>query len=933
MPPRKGTVPPSPARSTRSASRVRGGEDDWDNESITSNSFKVPSSRGKVNPSAPPLGMVDTSVNVAAAFHAAQNGNGHLMPPAAIDRSFASSTSSRKAPTKSQSARGSSARAQSPAESLASAARALSPVRYFLKSQEDENGDFDMSGGAGGGYPSFSSLGNGSSSFDHSGETSYDYQQEERFVQEAQAKAGKTRGPRVSDPKKRRGKALAEDLPYRPAEDDEIYDSEDSGGEGEGIVKGGALDGRASTRGVRQEKGEGYLGMGLGIQPRQRRKTRKGEDGIYDEASEGEELEMRSQRAWTPAIEIPNGHRRSPTPVQLLRALSPRVDRRSPAPTFHPRKRRPSEIRTIFTNLLHGLVLGLRFAVESITNLLHSILLRPGQTILGSGKGFMKRLKSDWWKWFGGLIALGLAVRILDAPWRSRGTYRIPDSPPSSIEEVVARISNLEQFTSELSQMLKSLNRGEADHQARSQAMLGRMDVLENAVMVEKKRVQSLRGEGDHGAKVRQQSFDALRAELDGLTNRVGASESAVSSARDKLKSVDDLDREVSSLKTRVGEVEKQVSDALDDGRLRAALERILPEALPVRINPKGTMDVDPRFWTEMKKVMMERTETEALVKKALANLPAPVPSSSKDQKADKAEMDEGKVRAWAEDVFERQSSSKDWLTRDSFQDVLNQELRDLRAELALIKEQRERERASSSSKVSAAPAASSITIKSGKGEDLTSLFNDLIDAALLRYSKDTIARTDFALFTAGARVIPHLTSDTLVLSTASKLGKWVMGSKDVQGRPPATALHPDISVGSCWPFQGSEGSLGVMLTRRVRVSDLTIEHAPGELALDTSTAPKSIQVMGVLDNEEDRSKLAQYWEQRGESESTPDYLPLGTVIYDPSSISHIQTFPVPADIQELDIKVGVVVFKVESNWGGSLTCLYRVRVHGDAEE
>ncbi|WVQ98779.1 hypothetical protein IAU59_005910 [Kwoniella sp. CBS 9459] len=928
MPPRKGTVPPSPARSTRSASRVRGGEDDWDNESMTSNSFKLPASRSKINSSAS-LGLVDTSVNVAAAFHAAKNGHGHLMPPVSVDHSFASSTSSRKPPTKSsQSARGGSARAQSPAESLASAARALSPVRYFLKSQEDENGDLDMSGA---GYPSFSSLGNGSASFDHSGEASYDYQQEEKFVQEAQAKAAKNRGPRVSDPRKRRGKALAEDLPYRPAEDDEIYDSEDSGGEGLGIVRGGGLDGRASTRGVRQEKGEGYLGMGLGIQPRQRRKNRKGEEGMYDEGSEGEEVEMRSQRAWTPVLELPpNGHRRSPTPVQLLRALSPRVDRRSPAPTFHPRKRRPSSLRTIVTNLLHGLVLALRFTVESITNLLHTILLRPGY----QAKGFLRRLKSDWWKWFGGLVALGLAVRILDAPWRSRGVYRIPDSPPSSIEEVAARISNLEQFTSELSQMLKSLNQGETEHQTRSQALLGRMDDLENAVMVEKKRVESLRGEGDHGVKILQQSFDTLRAELDGLTHRVGSYESAVSSAHNKLKSVDDLDREVDSLKSRVGKVEKQVSDALDDGRLRAALERILPETLPVRINSKGAMDVDPRFWTEMKKVMMERTETEVLVKKALANLPAPAPaSSSKDKKNDKAEMDEGRVRAWAEDVFERQSSSKDWLTRESFQDVLNQELRDLRAELSSVKQQ-QRERASSS-KISPPPppAASSITIKSGKGEDLTSLFNDLIDAALLRYSKDTIARTDFALFTAGARVIPHLTSDTLVLSTASKMGKWVMGSKDVQGRPPATALHPDISVGSCWPFQGSEGSLGVMLTRRVKISDITIEHAPKELALDTSTAPQSIQVMGVLDNEDDRSKLAQYWAEREESDAVPDYLPLGTVTYDPSSFSHIQTFPVPAAIQELDIKVGVVVFKVESNWGGSFTCLYRVRVHGDAEE
>lgn len=60
-------------------------------------------------------------------------------------------------------------------------------------------------------------------------------------------------------------------------------------------------------------------------------------------------------------------------------------------------------------------------------------------------------------------------------------------------------------------------------------------------------------------------------------------------------------------------------------------------------------------------------------------------------------------------------------------------------------------------------------------------------------------------------------------------------------------------------------------------------------------------------------------------NEEDTNYLPLGTFTYDPSSYSHIQTFPVSPDIVELGIRIGVVVFKIESNWGGDLTCLYRV--------
>lgn len=62
--------------------------------------------------------------------------------------------------------------------------------------------------------------------------------------------------------------------------------------------------------------------------------------------------------------------------------------------------------------------------------------------------------------------------------------------------------------------------------------------------------------------------------------------------------------------------------------------------------------------------------------------------------------------------------------------------------------------------------------------------------------------------------------------------------------------------------------------------------------------------------------------------EEDTNYLHLGTFTYDPSSYSHIQTFPVSPDIVELGIRIGVVVFKIESNWGGDLTCLYRVSVY-----
>jgi len=56
----------------------------------------------------------------------------------------------------------------------------------------------------------------------------------------------------------------------------------------------------------------------------------------------------------------------------------------------------------------------------------------------------------------------------------------------------------------------------------------------------------------------------------------------------------------------------------------------------------------------------------------------------------------------------------------------------------------------------------------------------------------------------------------------------------------------------------------------------------------------------------------------------------LGTFSYDIHAPSHIQTFSIPTEIQELGIDFGTVVFRFLSNWGeDTYTCVYRVRVHG----
>lgn len=677
-------------------------------------------------------------------------------------------------------------------------------------------------------YTSFSSVGienTGESNTSGEGE-SYDYRQEEEYVRQVQQqKIARSRAEASTNVKNRRIKAMDEDMPYRPAEEDSVsLASSDSGGGGEGIVKSGALQGRAETRGKRLERGEGYLGMGLGIQPRRRRKSRKsGMDGNESE----EEGSLRTGRAWTPTVEV-GGHRGSPTPLQLLRGRSPMMDRKSPVPLgAYQQRRRPSDIRTIVTNVLHGVVMGLQFVVELGTTVLYRIIVHPIEKAFGSGKGFVRRAKTDWWKWLGILLGISLALRFLDNAFRTKGIYTAPDAPPSTIDEMSIRLTSLEHATATLSDLLRAISEGDNELHQSAVIMKSKIDEIEDAVSAERKRIEGIRGELKKEKVTMQSEIDKLRSEIHILANQVDRHENSLFSDR-SAKSLQAVEREITQLKSRMEQVERDVHAALEDGRLVAALERILPQWMPIRTDSQGNFVVEPAFWSEMKKVMVGKGEVEQIVRRLIGE------AGVSGTKIKESPVDEQKVMEWMDKAFDRHLQGGVWITREEFISTLNEKLQELARETP-------------EKPTSKRPAASStVIIKSSKGEDLTSLLNSLIDTALLKYSKDTIARADYALFTAGARVIPHLTSDTFTLQKASTFGKLLWASKDVQGRPPATALHPDTSVGSCWPIKGSEGSLGVMLVDRVVVSDITIEHAPQELALDIATAPKVVKVVRI---------------------------------------------------------------------------------------
>jgi hypothetical protein len=221
-----------------------------------------------------------------------------------------------------------------------------------------------------------------------------------------------------------------------------------------------------------------------------------------------------------------------------------------------------------------------------------------------------------------------------------------------------------------------------------------------------------------------------------------------------------------------------------------------------------------------------------------------------------------------------------------------------------------------------------------------------LIEEAIERYSQDGIGKRDFALYSGGARVIPQLTSETYAVrfqTWSQTLIGFFIGAESsaVRGRGPTTALSAEVELGKCWPIAGSTGQLAVYLSRKILITEVSVEHVSKSLAYELDSSPREIEVWSI----DDSQKLLE-------------------LVYDPNLPSRVQTFPVPSELNyrpapsdshsdddntqslsssRLDhpshsntqhsatpiLRQGVL-FKIKSNHGNpEYTCLYRVRVHG----
>lgn len=192
-----------------------------------------------------------------------------------------------------------------------------------------------------------------------------------------------------------------------------------------------------------------------------------------------------------------------------------------------------------------------------------------------------------------------------------------------------------------------------------------------------------------------------------------------------------------------------------------------------------------------------------------------------------------------------------------------------------------------------------------------------MIHDALLKYYADVIGKTDYALYSSGARVIPQLTSNTLVQYPKHPLMRFLSqhtGLGATHGLHPEVVLDPNNAIGRCWSFQGSEAKLGIRLSKPIAVTEVTVEHVSKLIAWEIESAPRNITILGVdpVDvNGADKSEFI-----------------LAKFEYKIHSDNPIQTFAVSTNQSSRIFRSVQVV--IQSNWGHpNHTCLYRVRIHG----
>jgi len=549
-----------------------------------------------------------------------------------------------------------------------------------------------------------------------------------------------------------------------------------------------------------------------------------------------------------------------------------------------------------------------------------------------------------WAKILGALLLLvtlsNVRVRHDQSGYKSFSGLTASGSAPTSLSEASERILHLESAFGELKKSSDNAEKEEARLASRlTQLETGAGKASQEYATTQAAMQSQIKQAESESIRIRSE-MTKLQSRLETMQANSHVEETASSTAM--RKRLETLEKQMKQTDKRLQEASEQAKSAeRSAATIKQSLEWLekkLPAQIAVPVHPAtGKPSLDAATWEELRKIFIGRQDVEF---------------ERRNQEA---------IRAVSLEVLEDKVKTGAVVGRDSFVELLHNELERVKTDLedrfnanagemqseilAKIRAQQDMFEQSGSWKKTGKTATqdvSQVNIPTKDGSDARQAILNLIEAALEVYSADRIARRDFALYSAGARVIPSLTSPTYKLQTRSYFGFG--GSKQDSARPPVLALHHDTSPGMCWAFDGDDGQLGIGLARKVIVSDITLEHVASSISLEAgSSAPRDVAVWALIERREDRKRLAAHRQslQQQSSEINDDASPapappsqnhllLASFTYDITSPRTIQTFSVSSEARLLQIPTSIIQVRVSSNYGNKdFTCLYRVRVHG----
>lgn len=197
--------------------------------------------------------------------------------------------------------------------------------------------------------------------------------------------------------------------------------------------------------------------------------------------------------------------------------------------------------------------------------------------------------------------------------------------------------------------------------------------------------------------------------------------------------------------------------------------------------------------------------------------------------------------------------------------------------------------------------------------DDVRAYAKEIVEKEIEKHAADGIGRVDYALGTAGARVVRHSEPYDF------RKGKnWVAAPKILTGvhANAQKMLEPSFGEpGQCFALQGSSGFVEIRLKTAIVPEAVTLEHVSKSVAFDRSSAPKDCRISAWLEGAGDDPS----------SRSEKMFI-LTEFSYDLDK-SNSQTFNVESANSGV---INMVRFDFSSNHGSSsVTCIYRFRVHG----